>query len=299
MPPDLDTRAMLESVGGSEEVQTQQPEPQAQQQPAEVTAEKPAAPWWAEKAKEEVEYTANGKTIKEPLEMILKRASQGYNYAQHMDEFNRTKSQFEQERAKWEAIDKKWKPYEDFAAQNPEYNKFLEEQWAKREQWKSGMLADPDNPMTPVVLKLQEQIEALKNEFSGKFQSFEVQKEDTALDNEIKNVKTKFSDFDFDARDELGRSVEYRVLEHATKAGIKTFEAAFKDLYHDELVKRAESRAKEQLLKESQSKKSQGIIGGKPTPSGQALSSKINPKNFSYDQLSKIAIQELQQSGMN
>ena len=31
---------------------------------------------------QEYEYTASGRTIKEPIEMILKRASQGYDYAQ-------------------------------------------------------------------------------------------------------------------------------------------------------------------------------------------------------------------------
>jgi hypothetical protein len=89
------------------------------------------------------------------------------------------------------------------------------------------------------------------------------------------------------------------VLDHAIKNGIKTFEAAFKDFHHDELIKRAESRTKEQMLKDARDKKAQGIIGGKPTPSGQKFGSNFNPKSMSYDELSKLAIQELTNSGMN
>lgn len=296
-----DAREMLDSIqaetdANSAPVETGTAETGSSTQ---STKTEPQKSWWVEKIKDEVEYTANGKPIREPLEMVLKRASQGFNYSQHMDDFNKKIAEFEQNRQKWEAINKKWEPYEQYAQQNPDYNKFLEEQWAKRDAWQQGLLADPDNPMTSVVLKLQEQIESLKNDFGSKFESFQAQKEETALDNEIKSVKTNFNDIDFDQRDEFGKTLEFRVLEHATKNGIKTFGAAFKDFYHDELIKRAESRTKEQLLKDARDKKAAGIIGGKPTPASQNANQNVNHKNLSYDQLSKIAIQELQNSGMN
>lgn len=302
----MSAQEMLSSVGGGQGNENPAPgmdaAPKSTESPGAPPpdAGKKEEPWWTSRIKDEVEYTANGKPIREPLEMILKRASQGYNYAQHMEGLNKQLGDFEKTKGDLESRVKRWEEYERFAKENPDYNKFLEEQWNRRDQWKSGLMADPDNPLTKTVISLHDQIKGLETQLSERFKSFDIEKEDSALDNEIKGVKNEYKDIDFDQRDELGKSLEFRVIEHAAKTGIKNFRAAFRDFYHDELTKLAETRAKEQMLKDSRDKKAQGIIGGKPTPGGnQKPTSKLDIRSKSYDQLSQLAKEELRQSGMN
>jgi len=114
--------------------------------------------------------------------------------------------------------------------------------------------------------------------------------EDRELEGQIKSIREKHPDLDFDATDpESGKSLEYKVLEFGVKNNIKNFEVAFKAFYHDELVKRAAEKAKDALSKEKQQSVKAGIIDQKST-SGKV--GQPNLKGLSHDQVAQLAAKE-------
>ena len=71
--------------------------------------------------------------------------------------------------------------------------------------------------------------------------------------------------------------------------GIKNFTTAFRDFYHDEIVKRASEKAKEQVVKEKQTKSRLGIVGQTPQP----ITKQFDVRGKSYNQLAEDIFKEL------
>ena len=92
-------------------------------------------------------YTANGKDIEEDLDTILQRASMGYNYAQHMQQFKSEKDALEQERSSISQLRQQWEPYDKYARENPEWADHVRTAW---EQKVSGIEQRP-----PTVRRFQ------------------------------------------------------------------------------------------------------------------------------------------------
>ena len=84
------------------------------------------------------EYQAGGKTIREDLATIKKRASQGYHYAQSMQSFNQEKEQWQQQISERESslreMESRWKQYDDYARANPDWEQHVRTSWEQRQQ---------------------------------------------------------------------------------------------------------------------------------------------------------------------
>lgn len=223
-----------------------------------------------------VTYKANGKEVVEPLEKVLQRASMGYDYAQKTADLKNNyipKTELEQGYVPKDEYSKleRWKQYDDYARQNPEWAKYVEQQWNNREL--VGQM-DPEDPNHQLFQQFQQKMDERLSQYDQRFQSFDqfmqsqqATREDTALDEEIGQTKEKFGFMDFDRPvDESGKSVEMAVLEHMEQTGIKSFKTAFVDLYQDDILQQAESRAKEQSAKAIQQKAKKGIMGVSETP---------------------------------
>lgn len=243
-----------------------------------------------------IEYvTKGGKTVRESLEMLKKRAGMGYSYAQDMEAFNKEKAELlaQAERAKTLA---RWEEYNEFAEKNPQWAEHVQKSWENREtllQQQGG-----DDPSSPLHAELQA-VKAQLGELSGflgtlkqERQQIQQAAEDKALDAEVKSIRDKYTDIDFDLADESGKSLEFRVLEHGARNGIKSFKTAFHDFYHEHLIKQREDKAKESVVKDLQARKKAGIIGVTDHPT-KGLNSAQGARNKSYDQLAMEAMQEL------
>ena len=251
-----------------------------------------------------VRYKANGKEVVEPLEVAInKRASQGYNYAQQMEALNSEKSTWQQ---KLEEMNKqmeslsRYKQFDDFAKENPQWADHVQQAWEARHQYQEGL--DPEDPVSNKVAELQKMIETTLNErlspIEQRFQQAETQQkqvaEDRQLETQRQQVAERFKNVDLDQVDDQGKTLEYRVLEHMQQNGISNFETAFKDFYFDNLVQLEREAAKEAHAKEMQKRSKQGIIGISSTPAtGAPQPSNGNMKNLSYDQLAELAKREL------
>jgi hypothetical protein len=274
----------IETTGSAEGVQSP---------PASTTGVEPTAPM---SEPELIEYTTEGgKTVKETLDMLKKRAAMGYNYAQQMERIKQREAALNGQAQQFESL-KRWQEYNDFAEKNPEWAKHVETSWEQRERVLQSQGADdPNSPLHAELQAVKGQLSEVSNFLGQLKQERQVQQqaaEDTALTSEIKSIREKYQDLDFDLADESGKSLEYRVLEHAAQNGIKSFKTAFHDFYHDHLIKMREDKAKEGVVREQQRQRKAGIIGVSDVPT-KGLNQAQSVKNKSYDQLIQEALKEM------
>lgn len=236
------------------------------------------------------EYQANGKVIKEDLNTILKRAGMGYNYAQHMNEFKQKQTELEARMQQAQELESQWKPYHQYAQENPEWanhwksayeNRFNSFTGQQTQQQFSGQ-TEPNNEL----MTLKNEFLELKKAYDNDRQTRLVQEQDVELNNQINEVRKQYPDIDFTYTDpNTGKSLEFQVLEHGATHGISSFKAAFRDFYHDQLVSLAASKAKEVAAKELQQRQQKGFMSTSDTPQLVTNGSKGNLKNMSYEQL--------------
>lgn len=270
-PDDIDVDALLSGLDG---------EGSAPQQ--EAAPETPLPP-------QEYEYEWRGQRVKEPLDMILKRASMGRDYAQNTEALKRERSEWEQQRAEFENRFKPYREIDDFIKSGDEGKQWwdhVNKQWSEREK---------PQGIDPNLKPLFDELNGLKS-FVSELQQEKLQqkiaKEDESFTQEIQSIQKQFADLDWQTPDQDGKSLEFKVLEHGTKNGIKSFKTAFLDFYHPELEKRWESRGREAVAKDTQKRTRLGLLGETSAPK-KGISSAENVKNRSYDDLAKEALEEL------
>lgn len=245
-----------------------------------------------------LEYTANGKQVSEDIATILKRASQGYNYAQQVNALKDQQTEIERAKQEAQSVQEKWSKFESYAKENPKWYDHWTTAWESRDSNPQGMgQADGDGG------EIDSRLTALLDQKLGPIQEFmnsqqkakadaDMQASDKQLDEAIKSTRSEFSDIDFDASDpESGKTLEYQVLEYASQNGITDFNAAFKVFYHDKLVASQVEAKKAEWAKEEESKRRQGILGEMPVSKKDP--SKPDFSKSSYDQIAEFAAKDL------
>lgn len=242
--------------------------------------------------KHKLKYTASNKEVEEDLATILKRASQGYHYAQNMNAFNTQKAEFEAQIAEAKQLREKYGRFDDYAKENPQWYEHWNNAYLNRTQNLAEPMGSDGNIDQRVNALLEERLAPFKaymEDIDRQKQVAALQNEDKALDEQVKSIREKYKDIDFDATDpESGKSLEYKVLEFGSQNGIKNFDVAFRAFYHDELVKRAREQQKDELAKQTQAQTKAGIVpGGTPGQKPQP-----NLKGLNHDQVMQLAAKE-------
>jgi hypothetical protein len=250
--------------------ETQQAKPETQQAKPEVKAPDPTP------AELEYEFVHNGSKVKAPLSKILKWAQQGYDYPQRMAEVNK----------KYEESSKlaeTYKPIDEWVSNNPDKWEKLQRAIELEQQGFGDV--DPNNPLTQTVLELKNKLQTIEAER----EQIRIKQEDEALDNAVKSIKEKYSDLDWNTVDESGQTREQRVYAHAQKRGISSFEAAFRDLFFDDILQMKEAKAREALVAAKEKEAKEGIVR-REKPSNRITRADTNK---SYDSLANEALEEL------
>lgn len=239
---------------------------------------------------QEIKFNWNGREIKAPLDKATLWASQGYDYAQKMSEFNQTKTQFELQQKAIQETEARYKPIDEYVRQNPEWWNHITQAYENRAR---------DGNADPVLSKVQEllqsklqPIEQFVQSQLSKEQAQQRETEDSRLKADTESIRKQYPDLDFDTRDDTGKSLEYKVLEYASQNDIKNFKTAFRDFYHDNLVHLAEERGKSQVVKDTQKRTKLGLLGTTQAPV-KSLSEAKDLKAKTYDDLLSEAKQEL------
>lgn len=287
MEQELSAEQMLESV-------------KAEQQPAASTETQ--APQQSPFDPSKLEYEVNGKKITEPWEMVQKRAQMGYHYAQQMEALKRERESFDGERQKYQTYEQKvkelgrWQEYDDFARQNPEWARHVEEAWNNRQNLGQSNHGAQD-PRLEALQKELAELKGFKDEFVSEKQRIQYEHEDKQFGSEIESVAKKFS-VDFAISDEQGRTLEWRTLETMKEMGLDgskpgQFEMAFKHMYFDNLIGKQKEEAKESLIKHNQEMRKAGILGVSRTPTAGTQGQAFNPRTHSYEDAANFALQDL------
>lgn len=222
------------------------------------------------------EYTANGKTVQEPLDVILKRASQGYNYAQHMSEYKKKAEEVDSRYNSAVELEKKYGEIDKFAQENPEWNDHLHKSWESRFDI-SGQNTEAPQQQAAMPAQLQQEFNAMKEFVEG----IKAERADAAYSGAVSKVKDAYPDIDFSSTDpETGTTLEQQVLNFAEQNNIGKFEPAFKAYYHDQLVERARTQAKDQMAENLKQRSKAGLLGTSQTPNGSSDDDDF-PSNFS------------------
>jgi hypothetical protein len=240
---------------------------------------------------QEYEYSARKGKIKEPISMILKRASQGYDYAHLMNEFNEKNKTFDSRFKHYEEIDR-------FAQENKEWWESVNKSYQERVGQGQQPLQQPEQAQTTLPPELQSVLNPLTQELTTLKESLgeilkerneaRQQKEDSALLEQITGIRQQYKDVDFDTLDENGKSLEFKVLQHAQESGIKNFKTAFLDFYHENLTKLHEETGREAAVKNLQSKTRLGLL----RDSAPRQQPQRSIREMSYNDLIEEALRE-------
>lgn len=245
----------------------------------------------------ELSYKANGKDVSEPLSAILKRASQGYNYAQAMGELNSQKSEWQKKLEESEGMRSKYSEIDEYAKQNPEWFDHWNNAYQNRGQQQADSTGaqqgfDP-NQITQLVQQELSPIKETVQQYQERLEQERVQQENAELDKQIQSTQKEFTDVDFTHTDpDTGLSLEHKVYQFMVDNNIQDFNKAYKMMDYDNIVSRMQQKAKEDFVKQEQKKRKEGIVsettGEAKTPQAPDLS-RLNP-----DQVENLQLQELE-----
>jgi uncharacterized protein (UPF0147 family) len=238
-------------------------------------------------------YTANGKEIEEDLDTILQRASQGYNYAQHMQELKAKQDEIAQQESTINSLREKWEQYDKYANENPEWAEFVRGQWENRNKQQADDKSGDSSAVPESVRAELAELKKFKEEIQHNFQKQREAEEDAILQQQFDEISKKYPDYDLKHTDpRTGMSLEMQVLEHARVNGIHSVKAAFRDMMHDDLVAKAITKAKEDAAKELAKRTQKGFVAESDNSMLSKYSSPAKKSHGYYDDIMSSA-QEL------
>lgn len=251
------------------------------------------APTTTQAQQDEWDLTVGGKQIKAKRDQVMQWAQQGYSapgkIAQYTRELESLKKQLSESEPKYKELESKYGPVDEYVRQNPQFWDHVVQSYQQRSQ----LLQDQSNPIAQEIGQLRAQLQEFgqfKSQLEQQQQQQRIQQEDYEYTKTLAEIKKSYADVDFDSAGEDGLSLEQKVLQYGIENGIRNFKTAFKDFYHDELIKRAEAKAKESVTKEKMKSTKMGILGITPTSSKQTTS---DHRGKSYDDIANEIKQSL------
>jgi hypothetical protein len=251
-----------------------------------------------------IPYKANGREITEPLSTVIQRASMGYNYAQLMQQYKQQQSALEAQKQQIEQQAEKWRQYDDYANQNPEWANHVRSQWESRfassqNQQSNGFeqfgnqSQQQQSQLSPEITRELAEMRSFVNQYKEEQHHRMVAEQDAALAQEIQTVQSEHPTIDLSATDPSnGESLESQILRHAQANGISSFRAAFRDMMFDRILAEKQTVAKETVARQMQQQVKQGFLGQSNSPMTQSQP-QVNLSRHSYHSLVDMAIKDL------
>lgn len=261
----------------------------------EVTGDQPEL---QEQTQQAPDYTWNFKHVDKEIkldwlkdrEKIQKWAEMGYDAPNKIGSLSKELETWKSKDSQYKQMDQKYGEIDKYVRENPQFWDHVIDSYKNKNQ----MLMDESNPLAKTVMTLQEKLDAALEKING-VEEFRTTLQTKAEDEEyvakFNEVKKQYPKIDFHTPDESGKSLEYKVLEHAQKMGINSFQTAFRDFYHDELMKMYAEEAKEKVSKEKMKNTKLGLLGVSEAP---ITKRSTDTKGKSYNDLERAIIEEYQ-----
>lgn len=260
------------------------------EQPTQETVEE------APVATQEFAFTVGGKELKFDLnkdrDKLIRYAQQGYDAPNRIGELTKKTQTYEQQLNEWKAkearikeYETKYAPVDEYIQKNPQWWSAVQAELQKAQNPNQG----PVDPRFDSLLKEVDGLKQIAQTYQQRVTEQQIQQEDAKYLEDFTAIQKQYPKIDFSTPDEMGKTLEYKVLEYAQANGIKKFTTAFRDYHHDELVKIAAEEAKEKLVNDKVSKTKLGILGISPTPTPRKTES---VKGKSYNDIEASILQE-------
>jgi methionine-rich copper-binding protein CopC len=279
----------------------------APENPAPAAKPTTQAPATQTQTAQEIEFIVNGKPVKATLDQAKQWASKGYHYNQEMARFKAEQEAFTKQRTEIEQVKARYAELEDFASKNPGWIDHVNQAWqqAQSQAQAQGQQLPPAVAQEFQALKQQlGELSKFKSDSEAQRKQQQTQQEDQTLNSEIQTLREQFKDLDWNAVSPDGHALDMQVLKFMqdNHIGVKadgsyvpgSFERAFKAFNHDQLVKRAEERAKEAVVKAKKVETKLGLLGQSSTPKKGQITHAENYKHKSLSELAEEAIKELE-----
>jgi hypothetical protein len=235
------------------------------------------------------EFDWNGQKVRpDSFDKAKTWMQQGYNYSQRAADLNKKQTEFDQRTKHYSRFDE----VDKYVKENPQWWDHVEQAWNTRDQQGQPQLDPSLEPIIKPLVDKVNQFESLFGQIQQERQQEVIAKEDQALDAEIESIRKLYPNIDFNAVDDVGRTLEMRILGHAQEIGTNSFRAATRDYLHDKLVETAKADSLTSQAKGKQIQTKQGILGVSSTPK-KVIERAQNVRGKSYDSLAEDALREL------
>ena len=255
----------------------------------------------AEKAAVEQKFKINwrGEARELGLDQLINYAQQAYDYSEKMRDYKLQRQLFDSQQSEWkkktadlEARVNQYKEVEDYIKTDPSWWDYVRSNYQQKVSEQGGNLPPHVNE---VIRGLTEKVENMSGYITTQQEReklAQISQEDQTLDTSVGEYKTKFSQFDWKSLDGNGLDLEKRILNHAIDNGIGTFKASANDYLHEEFLKRAELKAKEDTGKEIKKVTKLGL-GPVRDSKASGIKRSENVSSKSWDDLADEALSEL------
>lgn len=241
----------------------------------------------AQEIADEHAITVGGKEIKATIDKIKRWAEMGYEAPNKLGALQKQLEEYKAKEATLSELEKKYGEVDKYARENPQWLETIMTAYQNRDQQPGQQ-----GPAKEIV-ELQNQMKeilTLKETLMAERQAAKAKQDEEAYFKDFNEIKEKYKDIDLESPGEDGKTLEFKILEHAQKNNIPNFKTAFRDYMHDELLSRTEQKAKEKVVSDRVAKSKLGILGTSPTPKTVV---KDYVKGKSYNDLEQEALQEL------
>lgn len=237
---------------------------------------------------DEFSFEIDGRSYKFNSQDLQKYVAEGLKATQKYEEIYSLQNKIAQEKAELErkvGESKHLLELDNWARENPELYHRMQLEYEN--QRNGGQFGEVPPYLAKFVADLNE-VRAKLNEVDQIKQEHIRKQSDEALQKEIDTYKGKYSDFDWNSPDQSGLTLEQRIINHALQNGIQTFRAAANDYLIDEVAKRKEFKAKEEVAKTIQKNNKLGLLEQK---SEKYTPKPINPRKLkSYDAVNEFIL---------
>lgn len=252
------------------------------------------------------DLTVNGQAIRATKDQMVQWAQQGRNYPQAMEKA-RTDIRAEVDteyQAKLNEVSQ-YKTVDDLAKSDPNWWNYITQQYDLHQSGQAPQpIGEGEIPAPqPVDPRIQQELQTLRQyqrDTEAKVEADraatearEAKAQDDQVTKDINTTREAHKTLDWLTVDTNGHTLEQRVMQHALDNNIGNFQAAFRDMHHESLIKSAQDKFLEKQQKIGQSNRKKGIITRTVTPR-QTNSSDPSPDiaNKSWHQVEEMALAE-------
>lgn len=222
--------------------------------------------------------------------------SQGRNFSQRMAELKQQREQFEPFMGLDPQLLNHFKQVNEFISSGEEGQQWwdhVNQSWQRR-----ALPPEMDPNLEAVVAPLNQQISELSatvKDLIAEKTEREQMSQSQALEDDIKGVREKFANIDFEKVDlQTGLTLEQQIINYAAQHGHPNFRSAFLDYYHDKLMEIGKSDASAAQAAKTEAEARKGIVGRSPAPQKpDEIQSYDRSQGKSYDDLTTEALREL------